>query len=84
MKDVRGVRQHIIVSTCTTFRIRVPYLAYEIFAFAVNIHDGEDAFMPTCVEVQKMKIHQCLFIKYGIHTYPSVYAKTIVQKQKSV
>ena len=33
MKDVRGVRQHIIVSTCTIFRIRVPYLAYKIFAF---------------------------------------------------
>ena len=36
MKDVRGVRQHIIVSTCTIFRIRVPYLAYEIFAFTAR------------------------------------------------
>ena len=36
MKDVRGVRQHIIVSICTTFRIRVPYLAYKIFAFTAR------------------------------------------------
>ena len=36
MKDVRGVRQHIIVSTCTIFRIRVPYVAYEIFAFTTR------------------------------------------------
>ena len=26
----KGVKQHIMVSTCTTFRIGVPYLAYEI------------------------------------------------------
>ena len=36
MKDVRGVGQHTFVSTCTIFRIRVPYLAYEIFAFTAR------------------------------------------------